>query len=240
MSWAYCGCWHSPSSPGRCQFGEGGKPPCSELKSRRILSSPFSALLGYKTRQTSFTAMFAADEPSQPYQRKKTYAKRRRTGCLTCRKRHVRCDEQRPVWWGSSSTPSHGLSRRNIPDPCHRRDLCALRLIRCSRSGRCARLGLDCHYQDRFVVLLNPGTAAAAASSSSTSPELSEWSRPVQREAGGLTENVELEDERASAGSGQIIKVTASPGDAFVGSLPSSLPASSRQLLYSCKLSSHR
>ncbi|KAF4465047.1 hypothetical protein FALBO_8106 [Fusarium albosuccineum] len=54
-------------------------------------------------------------EEQAPQQRTRKSHTRSRTGCLTCRKRHRRCDEQRPIWPCEYPTPGLPLRERRKP-----------------------------------------------------------------------------------------------------------------------------
>lgn len=54
----------------------------------------------------------AAEEKEEKKQRQRRFHSRSRTGCSSCRMRHVRCDEDRPVWYVCFFVGSSNLKAR--------------------------------------------------------------------------------------------------------------------------------
>ena len=37
--------------------------------------------------------------PPKPEERRRRYHKRSRNGCIDCKRKHIRCDEKKPLWY---------------------------------------------------------------------------------------------------------------------------------------------
>lgn len=71
-------------------------PPSSRLRLSRLFSLPRIAhrlkmTLSSSTPTARVAGVSVTLKPRKPYSRS-------RTGCLTCRQKHLKCDENRPIW----------------------------------------------------------------------------------------------------------------------------------------------
>ena len=72
-------------------------PKRPRLHVLRLLAA-WSTALSVPSTQLPFTAASITMVGQEPLCRVRKKHTRSRTGCLTCRERHVRCDEKRPLW----------------------------------------------------------------------------------------------------------------------------------------------
>ena len=88
----------------RDTFQRGGQPAQDD----QLSTVPVLAVDGRSLSKTTFP------------KRKRVFSNRTKTGCLTCRKRKKKCDEQHPVCefvWNELTESSHGfLGMKSIPD----------------------------------------------------------------------------------------------------------------------------
>ena len=82
--------------------------------------------------------MVVSAEVSAKKTKQKQYYTRSRTGCLTCRQRHQKCDEVRPIWLVKYA-PAHSCARKTW--------------LTCGYSGNCISMQRQCEYPSAVLPL---------------------------------------------------------------------------------------